>query len=109
MATIEERAKESVHLQYNCNGEYPCACFKYCIFGCGSNIAYDCEECGADEYQNGYIMGATEQRDIDIEKAAEWLNANWRKYIDTDADGMIRFSGWKKDFEKALKDESNSI
>lgn len=58
-------------------------------------------------FVNGYIKGATEQRDIDIEKATEWLNANWRKYIDTDADGMIRFSGWKKDFEKAMKDESN--
>lgn len=81
MATIEERAKESIRLQYNCKGEYPCACFKYCIFGCGSNIAYDCEECGADEYQNGYIMGATEQRDIDIEEFSKRLAEMQGEYI----------------------------
>lgn len=52
----------------------------------------------------GYIRGAKEQRDIDIEKATEWFNANWRKYIDTDADGMIRFAGWKNDFVKTMKE-----
>lgn len=39
-----------------------------------------------------------------IEKAYKWFNANWRKYIDIDADGMIRFSGWKNDFKKAMEE-----
>lgn len=52
----------------------------------------------------GYIKGATDQRKIDIDKAVEWINANWRKYIDTDADGMIRFAGWKNDFEKYMEE-----
>lgn len=55
--------------------------------------------------EHGYIRGANAQRDIDINRAIEWLSANWRNYIDQDADGMIRFSGWKNDFEKAMKDE----
>lgn len=55
-------------------------------------------------FVNGYIKGAKEQRDIDTEKACEWLNANWRKYIDTDADDMIRFSGWKNDFKKSMEE-----
>lgn len=55
--------------------------------------------------REAYIKGATEQQAIDINKAVEWLNANWRKYIDTDADGMIRFAGWKGDFAKSIKDE----
>lgn len=73
-------------------------------------IGHDCENI----VKGAYSRGATEQLKIDIkqringiEKATEWLNANWRKYIDTDADSMIRLSGWKKDFEKAMKDESN--
>ena len=36
----------------------------------------------------GYDKGATEQRDIDTNRAIEWLSANWRKYIDHDADGL---------------------
>lgn len=66
MATIEERAKAAVRAWYNCN--YPCSSFNECIFGNGSNTAYDCEECGADEFNNGYLKGATEQQKIDIEK-----------------------------------------
>lgn len=52
----------------------------------------------------GYIDGATEQHRIDIDKAVEWINANWRKYIDTDADGMIRFAGWKNGFKKYMEE-----
>lgn len=58
-------------------------------------------------FVNGYIKGATEQRNIDIEKATEWLNANWRNYIDTDADGIIRFSGWKNDFITTMIEDEN--
>lgn len=34
-----------------------------------------------------------------IDKVKEWFNKNWRRYICQDADGVIRFSGWKRDFE----------
>lgn len=88
MATIQERA-----ITYREEAE--------------QSIYKSLEDMSTMEIEYAYAHGATEQRDIDIEKATEWLNANWRKYIDTDADGMIRFSGWKKDFEKAMKDESN--
>lgn len=84
MKTIEERAKEFAEREYYTN------------------------RFERERLMFGFYHGATEQRDIDIEKATEWLNANWRKYIDTDADGMIRFSGWKKDFEKAMKDDSTT-
>ena len=35
----------------------------------------------AESMRIGYIKGATEQRDIDIEKAVEWLKENARNYI----------------------------
>ena len=31
------------------------------------------------------------------------LKDNWREYIFHDADGMIGFIGWEKDFRKAMK------
>lgn len=67
MATIEERAKKAVREHYNC--EYPCDDYKECVFGSGSNTSYDCGECVADDFNDGYRKGATEQRKIDIEKA----------------------------------------
>lgn len=75
MAKIKERAKQAVQANYNCKGEYPCSNYKNCVFGCGTNTAYDCEECGADEFEVGYLKGSAEQRKIDIEKACEEFNA----------------------------------
>ena len=73
MVTIEERAKQAVQANYDCKGEYPCSKYKDCVFGCGTNTAYDCEECGADEFEVGYLKGSTEQRKIDIEKACDFM------------------------------------
>lgn len=42
-------------------------------------------------------------RDTTIDKAVDWLKDNWREYILQDADGMIGFIGWEKDFRKAMK------
>lgn len=42
-------------------------------------------------------------RDATIDKAVTWLKDNWREYIFHDADGMIGFVGWEKDFRKAMK------
>lgn len=44
-------------------------------------------------------------RDATIDKAVAWLKDNWREYIFHDADGMIGFIGWEKDFRKAMKKE----
>lgn len=62
---IIERAKESVRKHYNCNGEYPCRDSGYCEMCGGHNTPYDCCECGAGDYLEGYIAGATEQKKID--------------------------------------------
>lgn len=39
-----------------------------------------------------------------IDKAVAWLKDNWRDYIFHDADGMIGFIGWEKDFRKAMEE-----
>ena len=67
--TIEERAKKAIREHYNC--EYPCDDYKDCVFGSGSNTSYDCGECGADDFNDGYRKGVTEQRKIDIDKACD--------------------------------------
>lgn len=102
MKTIEERVNEAVHNHYNCN--YPCYSFSACIFGEGENTAYDCEECGADEFKNGYELGATEQEQITkqemIEKAcnvyADLLSAHGYNPIDVNNE-VVRM---KKDLEE---------
>lgn len=55
--TVEEAAKEAIHKRYNCNGKYPCSEREYCIHCSGCNSAFDCNECGADEYKAGFIDG----------------------------------------------------
>ena len=69
--TFNERSKEAIHRHYNCN--YPCECFNDCVYGCGSNQPYDCNECDAGAFSEGYYVGATDQRKIDTEKALKWL------------------------------------
>ena len=49
-----------------------------------------------------YIAGAIGQKDIDIDKACEWLKNNWREYVNQDRDGMILFGNWESDFRKAM-------
>ena len=55
---IEKAASSAVVENYGCNGEYPCTERNYCIFGNGQNTAFDCHECGADEFNDGFIAGA---------------------------------------------------
>lgn len=47
------------------------------------------------------IVGETIKAET-IDDICNWLKYNWRNYIDTDADGMIRFSGWEKDLRNAI-------
>lgn len=56
--TLEEASKEAIHTHYNCNGEYPCGERNYCEHCNGKNTAFDCCECGADEFKEGFIAGA---------------------------------------------------
>lgn len=56
--TVEEAAKEAIHAHYNCNGKYPCGERDYCKHCNGHNTAFDCCECGADEFKEGFIAGA---------------------------------------------------
>lgn len=55
---IFEAAKESVHRQYNCKGEYPCTKHMYCEMCEGHNTPYDCCECGAGDFKEGFLAGA---------------------------------------------------
>lgn len=56
--TVEEAARQAIHKHYNCNGKYPCAERNYCEHFKGSNSAYDCRECGADDFKEGFFAGA---------------------------------------------------
>lgn len=56
--TVEEAAREAIHKHYNCNGTYPCSEREYCEHCNGHNTAFDCCECGADEFKEGFIAGA---------------------------------------------------
>ena len=55
---IEKAAKEAIHEIYGCNSKYPCTEHDYCIFGSGHNTSFDCSECGADEFNDGFLSGA---------------------------------------------------
>ena len=55
--TVEEAVKEAIHKHYNCNGTYPCSEREYCVHCNGHNTAFDCCECGADEFKEGFIAG----------------------------------------------------
>ena len=57
--TIKKAAKEAVQNHFQCNGEYPCEERDYCEFCNGHNSAFDCnEDCGADDFNEGFIAGA---------------------------------------------------
>lgn len=53
--------------------------------------------------EKAFIEGAKWADETMIDKAVAWFKDNWREYIFHDADGMIGFIGWEKDFRKAMK------
>lgn len=55
---IKKAAISAIHDHYNCNGEYPCSERSYCQFCSGYNSAFDCNECGADDFNEGFLDGA---------------------------------------------------
>ena len=82
MKTIEERAKrEGIISQLR--ADYP----------------YDKKS-----VEFGYIQGAYDQKEVDIDKACEWLKINWRKYVYRDRDDGILFGHGESDFRKVMKE-----
>lgn len=71
--TIKEAAREAIHKHYNCNGTYPCSEREYCEHCNGHNTAFDCCECGADEFKEGFITGADWQA-----KQSPWISVEER-------------------------------
>lgn len=71
--TVEEAAREAIHKHYNCNGEYPCGERNYCEHSKGSNPAYDCGECSADEFKEGFVAGTEWQA-----KQSPWISVEER-------------------------------
>ena len=53
--TIEEAAREAVRKEYLCES---CAWKENCDFCGGDNTAFDCCECPADSYEDGFKGGA---------------------------------------------------
>lgn len=54
---IDKAAKIAIQKHYNCNGEYPCSERAMCCHCDGTNSSFDCCECGADEYEEGFKAG----------------------------------------------------
>lgn len=71
--TREESAREAIHKHYNCNGTYPCLEREYCEHCNGHNTSFDCCECGADEFKEGFIAGAEWQA-----KQSPWISVEER-------------------------------
>lgn len=66
---IKKASVNAIHENYRCNGQHPCTERNYCIFCNGNNSAFDCCECGADEFNEGFIAGS------------EWrINSVWHTY-----------------------------
>lgn len=71
--TIKEAAREAIHKHYNCNETYPCSEREYCEHCNGHNTTFDCCECGADEFKEGFITGAEWQT-----KQSPWISVKGR-------------------------------
>lgn len=67
---IETASVHAIRKHYGCAGKHPCSDLENCRFCSGKNSAYDCNECGADEFNEGFIIGAN------------WrINSIWHKDI----------------------------
>lgn len=54
-------AKEAVRKHYNCR---ECYHWVDCEYGTGCNTAYDCMECGGDEFVEGYLAAADDSNKL---------------------------------------------
>lgn len=55
---IDKAAISSIRKHYRCAGSPPCSELENCRFCSGKNTAYDCNECGADEFLEGFLIAA---------------------------------------------------
>ena len=83
METIKERAEEFAQNFEIILKDVDCG-------GCDG-----CEKCK--DYRR-FVDIVTEQKNIDIDKACEWLKNNLRKY------GIILFGHWESDFRKVMEE-----
>lgn len=98
---IEKAAKQAIHEHYNCNGKFPCVYKDECMYHNGHNTSYDCAECGADDFNEGFIKGA------------DWrINSVWHapcdiaepgkdclvEHMDGDGNVCIRID-WRSEYE----------
>lgn len=68
---LNKDAVKAIHEYYGCHGrknpfgkyEYTCSEFNYCQFGDGCNPSYDCGECGANEFYEGYIRAIKDKEE----------------------------------------------
>lgn len=82
--TVEEAARDAIHAHYKCNGEYPCGERDYCEHYNGHNTAFDCCECGADEFKEGFISGSEWQS-----KQSPWISVKEKAGCDTSDDCIV--------------------
>lgn len=75
MKTIEEAAREAVRKEYLCES---CPNKDACDFCGGENTAFDCCECPADSYEDGFKAGANHIMSLPL---AERLTAEEREKI----------------------------
>ena len=61
MEDLNKKAVEAIHEYYNCCGKYRCTEYDYCQFGNGCNTAYDCNECGADDFYAGFMYSLNKE------------------------------------------------
>ena len=60
---LNKDAIKAIRERYNCQGEYPCEYIDCCQFCGGNNTSYDCCECGADEFYEGYIRAIKDKEE----------------------------------------------
>jgi len=57
-------------------------------------------------FEEGYIVGATEQRQLDAERAIQCFKDNWRDWLlGVDHDGVVGFSIDEEQVRKYMKGE----
>lgn len=55
--------------------------------------------------EDAYIAGAEDQREIDIDKACEWLRLHYREYAEIDNGFLLFDAKLTDDFRKAMEEE----
>lgn len=99
---LEDAAKESVYREYNCKGEYPCLRHMDCEMCGGYNTPYDCCECGAGDYKEGFLVGAEYGYKEAIAQCKAWM----RNYFPDELDGkgfeFVKLDTILADFEAEM-------